>query len=90
MNSTGQKGSHCFELRTANVDYMVGHDTPGEESGAPPSTESGIGLHLARSWETAIRQALMPVTPQNSLANAQNATGVSSQLTKASHASGEY
>ncbi len=28
--------------------------------------ESGIGLEQAQCWENAIRQALMPVTPQTS------------------------
>ncbi|GBP49881.1 hypothetical protein EVAR_83831_1 [Eumeta japonica] len=62
---------HCFELRTANVDYMVGVDplTPvsgtgaGAGSSAPlPLPNSGVGAYLARSWETAIRHALLPVT----------------------------
>ncbi|XP_053613743.1 serine/threonine-protein kinase D1 isoform X2 [Plodia interpunctella] len=51
---------HCFELRTANVDYMVGVD-PGWQTPLPPP-ESGVGAYLARSWETALRHALMPVT----------------------------
>ncbi|XP_060805073.1 serine/threonine-protein kinase D1 [Amyelois transitella] len=50
---------HCFELRTANVDYMVGVD-PGSAPLPPP--ESGVGAYLARSWETALRHALLPVT----------------------------
>lgn len=54
---------HCFELRTANVDYYVGEDPLHEgATGQLPPQESGIGAHLARSWETSIRQALMPVT----------------------------
>lgn len=55
---------HCFELRTASIDYYVGEDPLYGESGSgklPPS-ESGVGAHLARSWETSIRQALLPVT----------------------------
>ncbi|CAK1547534.1 unnamed protein product [Leptosia nina] len=47
---------HCFELRTANVDYLVG----AEEAGCSPP-ESGLGAYLARSWETAIRHALLPL-----------------------------
>ncbi|XP_039283018.1 serine/threonine-protein kinase D3 [Nilaparvata lugens] len=58
---------HCFELRTANVDYFVGEDPYfGRKEGTPinlPPPESGIGAHLAKSWETSIRQALMPVAP---------------------------
>ncbi|XP_021946314.1 serine/threonine-protein kinase D3 isoform X1 [Folsomia candida] len=66
---------HCFEIRTANVDYYIG--TPdGEDplygakdlTKATPPPETGIGTHLAKSWETAIRAALMPITPQASIA----------------------
>lgn len=57
---------HCFEIRTANIDYFVGQDPLYEipdvnKINLPPS-DSGIGAYLAKSWETAIRQALMPVT----------------------------
>ncbi|KAL1114945.1 hypothetical protein AAG570_007768 [Ranatra chinensis] len=45
---------HCFELRTANVDYYVGEDS---------NCGRGDGALMAKSWETAIRQALMPVAP---------------------------
>lgn len=59
---------HCFELRTANLDYFVGEDplfgTKDPTKITMPPQETGIGSHLAKSWETAIRQALMPVTPQ--------------------------
>lgn len=55
---------HCFELRTANVDYYVGedplHGRPGG-SGAVPPPETGLGAYLAKTWENTIRQALMPV-----------------------------
>ncbi|XP_063627786.1 serine/threonine-protein kinase D1 [Cydia splendana] len=55
---------HCFEIRTANVDYMVGVDPVGLGAGgaALPPPESGVGAYLARSWETAVRHALLPVT----------------------------
>ncbi|EFN67175.1 Serine/threonine-protein kinase D3 [Camponotus floridanus] len=54
---------HCFELKTANIDYYVGEDPSyGENCGQVSPPESGIGAHIARSWETTIRQALMPVT----------------------------
>ncbi len=63
---------HCFEIRTANLDYYIGEDPlyggvkdPNKVIMPPP--DSGIGTHLAKSWETAIRQALMPVTPQASI-----------------------
>ncbi|CAG0912223.1 unnamed protein product [Notodromas monacha] len=66
--------THCFELRTANVDYYVGQDKPKSVTARPEPEgvlaaspmEKGFGTHLAKSWETAIRQALMPVTPQSS------------------------
>lgn len=58
--------SHCFQIRTTNVDYFVGQDPllsykVGEPLLIPPA-DSGIGAHLAKSWEITIRQALMPVT----------------------------
>ncbi|XP_031344042.1 serine/threonine-protein kinase D3 isoform X2 [Photinus pyralis] len=57
---------HCFEIRTLNVDYFVGQDQSYglEENASVPVSpaESGIGAHVACSWETTIRQALMPVT----------------------------
>lgn len=54
---------HCFELKTANMDYYVGEDSSyGDNCTQVPAPESGIGAHVARSWETSIRQALMPVT----------------------------
>lgn len=62
---------HCFELRTANVDYYVGQDPlhnlkEGEPMMNLPPPESGVGAYLAKSWETTIRQALMPVTATRS------------------------
>lgn len=62
---------HCFELRTLNIDYLVGADplmhlTGNSGMRAPlPPPDSGVGAYLAKSWETAIRQALMPVTKQS-------------------------
>ncbi|KAJ4440673.1 hypothetical protein ANN_08821 [Periplaneta americana] len=57
---------HCFELRTANVDYFVGEDPLYGQKDATSVTlshaDTGVGAHLAKSWETSIRQALMPVT----------------------------
>lgn len=63
--------AHCFQIRTANIDYYVGQDPllaykVGEPLVLPPP-DSGIGAHLAKSWETAIRQALMPVTSNSKL-----------------------
>jgi protein kinase D len=58
---------HCFEIRTANVDYFVGQDPlhnlkENEALLTLPPSDSGVGAYLAKSWETAIRQALLPVT----------------------------
>jgi len=59
---------HCFELKTANADYYVGEDPSyGDNCGQVSPPESGIGAHIARSWETTIRQALMPVTVSTSM-----------------------
>lgn len=61
---------HCFEIRTVNVDYFVGQDPlhilQEATSVTLPPPDSGIGAYLARSWETSIRQALMPVTANTS------------------------
>lgn len=71
---------HCFEIRTANVCYYVGEDPNfGLKHDSPkilPPADSGIGVQLARGWERALRQALMPVTApgagnQSSQQNAQ-------------------
>lgn len=58
---------HCFEIKTANVDYYVGQDPlfnlkEGDTMLSLPPPDSGVGAYLAKSWETAIKQALMPVT----------------------------
>ncbi|XP_018321505.1 serine/threonine-protein kinase D3 [Agrilus planipennis] len=57
---------HCFEIRTPNVDYFVGQDLlcdfQTDKTVNLPPPDSGIGAYLAKSWETAIRQALLPVT----------------------------
>lgn len=62
---------HCFELRTVNIDYFVGQDPMFDLKDGPteltlPPPDSGIGAYLAKSWETTIRQALMPVTNTSS------------------------
>lgn len=51
---------HCFEIITANVTYFV-----GETAGSAPGGPGGQGAEAARGWETAIRQALMPVILQD-------------------------
>ncbi|XP_044523260.1 serine/threonine-protein kinase D2 [Gracilinanus agilis] len=52
---------HCFEIVTANTVYFVG-ETPVLAPGGPGS---GQAAETARGWETAIRQALMPVILQD-------------------------
>ncbi|XP_062996102.1 serine/threonine-protein kinase D2 [Elgaria multicarinata webbii] len=50
---------HCFEIITAKATYYVG------ENGVPSNHQhGGDNLETARAWETAIRQALMPVVLQ--------------------------
>ncbi|XP_033014315.1 serine/threonine-protein kinase D2 [Lacerta agilis] len=50
---------HCFEITTAKATYYVG------ENGAPSNHQhAGDSLENARTWENAIRQALMPVVLQ--------------------------
>lgn len=49
------------------MDYFVGQDPlhnlkENEAVMSLPPPDSGVGSYLAKSWETAIRQALMPVT----------------------------
>ncbi|CAL8312390.1 unnamed protein product [Lota lota] len=61
----GPTNPHCFLIVTSSVVYYVGenlgsHHTPGLAA-------CGLGLEVAQGWEKAIRQALMPVTPQPSL-----------------------
>lgn len=59
---------HCFEIKTAHVDYFVGEDPLFGKQDSDitdatlPTPETGIGSHLAKSWETSLRHALMPVT----------------------------
>ena len=67
---------HCFELRTLNVDYYIGEDpnfgkkeNSNVASALPQALETGLGIHLAKSWEAAIRQVLLPLT-----SNLQGAT----------------
>lgn len=68
---------HCFEIRTANVDYFVGQDPlyalkDGEPMLSLPPPDSGVGAYLAKSWETAIRQALMPVTASSKFVKSES------------------
>uniref|UniRef100_A0A667Z7I4 Serine/threonine-protein kinase n=1 Tax=Myripristis murdjan TaxID=586833 RepID=A0A667Z7I4_9TELE len=52
---------HCFELITGTMRYFVGEDP----NTLPPL---GVGREVAKAWESAIRQALMPGnTPHSKL-----------------------
>ncbi|XP_077579474.1 serine/threonine-protein kinase D2 isoform X2 [Stigmatopora nigra] len=66
---------HCFEIITGTMRYFVGENpnnvtplpvpnaTPPSPSQVAPN--SGIGREVAKVWESAIRQALMPVIFQD-------------------------
>ncbi|KPP62114.1 hypothetical protein Z043_119720, partial [Scleropages formosus] len=56
---------HCFEIITDTMVYYVGENN-GAPFHNPALAASGVGPEVAQSWEKAIRQALMPVTPQPS------------------------
>ncbi|KAM4633549.1 serine/threonine-protein kinase D3-like [Polymixia lowei] len=57
---------HCFEVITASMVYYVGEEH-GSAHHNPVLAASGVGRDVAQSWEKAVRQALMPVTPQPSV-----------------------
>lgn len=57
---------HCFEVITANMVYYVGEDHGGLHHN-PALAASGVGRDVGQSWEKAIRQAMMPVTPKASV-----------------------
>lgn len=80
---------HCFELITGNICYFVGEDpntltpvsptVPPALPPTPPSPSqvapnSGMGREVAKAWESAIRQALMPVIFQDAPPAAGNTT----------------
>ncbi|XP_070685724.1 serine/threonine-protein kinase D2 isoform X2 [Pempheris klunzingeri] len=80
---------HCFELITGTMCYFVGEDpntlpspTPSNPQTLPPTPpspsqvapNSGIGREVAKAWESAIRQALMPVIFQDAPPAAGNTT----------------
>uniref|UniRef100_A0A4W4F9H3 Serine/threonine-protein kinase n=1 Tax=Electrophorus electricus TaxID=8005 RepID=A0A4W4F9H3_ELEEL len=67
FSSLAQGGNpHCFEIITDTMVYYVGENTGGLQP-SPALAASGVGLDVAQGWEKAIRQALMPVTPQASV-----------------------
>uniref|UniRef100_A0A182M5B1 protein kinase C n=1 Tax=Anopheles culicifacies TaxID=139723 RepID=A0A182M5B1_9DIPT len=76
---------HCFEIRTATVDYYVGQDPlynmkhHTDPVLALPPPDSGVGAYLAKSWETAIRQALMPVQTGTGRSEAHGTSGGTSE-----------
>ncbi|XP_059213065.1 serine/threonine-protein kinase D3-like [Centropristis striata] len=57
---------HCFEVITASMVYYVGEDSGGLHHN-PVLAASGVGRDVGGSWEKAIRQAMMPVTPKASV-----------------------
>ncbi|KAM9356125.1 serine/threonine-protein kinase D3 [Pholidichthys leucotaenia] len=63
---------HCFEIVTATMVYYVGENSHYSSAAL---AASGVGKDVAQGWERAIRQALMPVTPQPSLASAAGSLG---------------
>ncbi|KAJ7416002.1 hypothetical protein WISP_74715 [Willisornis vidua] len=60
---------YCFEIITDTMVYFVGENN-GSSHHSPVLAASGVGLDVAQGWEKAIRQALMPVTPQASVCTA--------------------
>uniref|UniRef100_A0A8C7JJT9 protein kinase C n=1 Tax=Oncorhynchus kisutch TaxID=8019 RepID=A0A8C7JJT9_ONCKI len=62
---------HCFEIITSTMVYYVGENNGGQYH-SPALTASGVGMEVAQGWEKAIRQALMPATPQPSIINCSN------------------
>ncbi|CAB1330764.1 unnamed protein product, partial [Coregonus sp. 'balchen'] len=60
---------HCFEIITSTMVYYVGENQGGHYD-SPALAASGVGMEVAQGWEKAIRQALMPATPQPSVATA--------------------
>ncbi|XP_041090545.1 serine/threonine-protein kinase D2-like [Polyodon spathula] len=75
---------HCFEIVTGNMRYFVGEE-PSISPGSPNSIvpNSGVGGEVAKAWENAIRQALMPVifqdapTPQGHTPHRQASVSIS-------------
>ena len=77
--NAGGEVTHCFEIRTANVDFFVGEDS------APAETEAGEGSatkEATKEWEAAIKNAFKPVVSTGSTAG-QKPTEEPSQPEKA-------
>ncbi|XP_033100333.1 serine/threonine-protein kinase D1-like [Anneissia japonica] len=83
------RASHYFEIHTKGVIYYIGDiRRPSTEPAADRNmVESGHGITAARSWEKSIRQALMPVTPQQSSTSvtSTSSNGVPTGPSKSSH-----
>uniref|UniRef100_A0A8C1FSU1 Serine/threonine-protein kinase n=2 Tax=Cyprinus carpio TaxID=7962 RepID=A0A8C1FSU1_CYPCA len=56
---------HCFEIMTGTMIYFVGEDPNTTPSPSSSVSGLGVGREFAKGWETAIRQALMPVIFQD-------------------------
>ncbi|XP_014670843.1 PREDICTED: serine/threonine-protein kinase D1-like [Priapulus caudatus] len=68
VSTDATRNPHCFEISmNMGVIFYVGEDRLDKDVVAP--AETGSGAHAAKTWEHAIRQALMPVTPQSSNAS---------------------
>jgi len=57
---SGEVATHCFEIRTANVDFFVGEDSN------VPQSEGAASENSETSWENAIKQAFKPVQSRSS------------------------
>uniref|UniRef100_A0A1A9W3J4 Uncharacterized protein n=1 Tax=Glossina brevipalpis TaxID=37001 RepID=A0A1A9W3J4_9MUSC len=57
--------NYCFELITLNLSYYCGQDpllaSKDVQTTHSPPPESGIGMDVAKCWETAIKQAYLHV-----------------------------
>lgn len=68
VSTDATRNPHVFEIRVNNgIILYVGEDRLDKDV---TPTDMGSGAHAAKTWEHAIRQALMPVTPQASNASA--------------------
>ncbi|XP_071961798.1 serine/threonine-protein kinase D1-like isoform X2 [Antedon mediterranea] len=82
------RASHYFEIHTKGVIYYIGDiRRPSTEPSDRNMAETGHGITAARSWEKSIRQALMPVTPQQSSTSvtSTSSNGVPTTASKSSH-----
>lgn len=67
------RNPHIFEIHINDTIYYIGEDpSTADSENVVTSAESGVGREQAMCWESAVRQALMPVTPQPSLETDKN------------------